>query len=70
MPRGVDIVTSLDGRQQRVCIEVRDTGTGIPPQVRDKLFLPYFTTKKGVRLGASACQSHRRRPRRAHLRPG
>jgi two-component system, NtrC family, nitrogen regulation sensor histidine kinase NtrY len=30
-----------------VCIEVRDTGAGIPPQVRDKLFLPYFTTKKG-----------------------
>src|ERR671922_658851 len=43
----VDIVTSLDGRQQRVRIEVRDTGAGIPPQVRDKLFLPYFTTKKG-----------------------
>jgi two-component system, NtrC family, nitrogen regulation sensor histidine kinase NtrY len=43
----VDIVTSFDGRQQRVCIEVRDTGEGIPPQVRDKLFLPYFTTKKG-----------------------
>src|SRR5919109_322475 len=43
----VDIITSLDGRQQRVRIEVRDTGAGIPPQVRDKLFLPYFTTKKG-----------------------
>jgi two-component system nitrogen regulation sensor histidine kinase NtrY len=43
----VDIVTSLDARHQRVCIEVRDTGAGIPPQLRDKLFLPYFTTKKG-----------------------
>jgi two-component system nitrogen regulation sensor histidine kinase NtrY len=43
----VDLVTSLDGRHQRVCIEVRDTGAGIPPPVRDKLFLPYFTTKKG-----------------------
>jgi two-component system nitrogen regulation sensor histidine kinase NtrY len=43
----VDIVTSFDGRQQRVCIEVRDSGAGIPPQLRDKLFLPYFTTKKG-----------------------
>jgi two-component system, NtrC family, nitrogen regulation sensor histidine kinase NtrY len=48
----VDIVTSLDGRHQRVCIEVRDTGVGIPPQVRDTLFLPYFTTKKaGSGLG-------------------
>jgi two-component system nitrogen regulation sensor histidine kinase NtrY len=43
----VDIVTSLDARHQHVRIEVRDTGAGIPPQLRDKLFLPYFTTKKG-----------------------
>ena len=43
----VHIVTSLDARQQRVCIEVHDTGAGIPPQLRDKLFLPYFTTKRG-----------------------
>jgi two-component system nitrogen regulation sensor histidine kinase NtrY len=43
----VDIVASLDARRQRVCIDVCDTGVGIPPQRRDKLFLPYFTTKKG-----------------------
>jgi two-component system nitrogen regulation sensor histidine kinase NtrY len=43
----VDIVTSLDTRHQRVCIEVHDTGPGIPPGLRDKLFLPYFTTKRG-----------------------
>lgn len=43
----LDIVASLDASHQRVCIEVRDTGVGIPPQRRDKLFLPYFTTKKG-----------------------
>jgi two-component system, NtrC family, nitrogen regulation sensor histidine kinase NtrY len=43
----VDIVTNLDLRHQHVRIDVRDTGVGIPPQLRDKLFLPYFTTKKG-----------------------
>jgi two-component system, NtrC family, nitrogen regulation sensor histidine kinase NtrY len=43
----VHIVASLDARHQRVGIEVRDSGVGIPPQLRDKLFLPYFTTKKG-----------------------
>jgi two-component system nitrogen regulation sensor histidine kinase NtrY len=43
----VDIVASLEARHQRVCIAVYDTGVGIPPQRRDKLFLPYFTTKKG-----------------------
>jgi two-component system nitrogen regulation sensor histidine kinase NtrY len=43
----VDIVANLDRRHQRACLEVRDTGVGIPPQLWDKLFLPYFTTKKG-----------------------
>jgi two-component system nitrogen regulation sensor histidine kinase NtrY len=43
----VDIVASFDAQRHRVCIEVRDTGVGIPPGRRDKLFLPYFTTKKG-----------------------
>jgi two-component system, NtrC family, nitrogen regulation sensor histidine kinase NtrY len=43
----VDLVTSLDSRHQRACIDVRDTGVGIPPPLRDRLFLPYFTTKKG-----------------------
>jgi two-component system nitrogen regulation sensor histidine kinase NtrY len=53
----VDIVTSCDPRHQRVCIDVRDTGVGIPPQHRDKLFLPYFTTKKrGSGLGLAMVQ--------------
>jgi signal transduction histidine kinase len=37
-------------------IRVRDNGTGIPPEVRDKLFQPFFTTKptgEGTGLGLS-----------------
>jgi two-component system nitrogen regulation sensor histidine kinase NtrY len=53
----VDLNSGLDPRRQRVCIEVRDTGVGIPPQHRDKLFLPYFTTKKkGSGLGLAIVQ--------------
>ena len=28
------------------CITVRDTGSGMPPEVMDRIFEPYFTTKK------------------------
>jgi len=40
----------------RVEIRIRDNGTGIPPEARDKLFNPFFTTKpagEGTGLGLS-----------------
>ena len=40
----------------RVEIRIRDNATGIPPEVREKLFNPFFTTKpagEGTGLGLS-----------------
>jgi two-component system, NtrC family, sensor kinase len=41
---------------EMVEITVRDNGTGIPPEIRDRLFQPFFTTKptgEGTGLGLS-----------------
>ena len=40
----------------RVEIRIRDNGTGIPPEVKDKMFNPFYTTKpagEGTGLGLS-----------------
>lgn len=38
--------TSLDGKDERVCISVSDSGSGIPEDVQANLFQPFFTTKQ------------------------
>jgi signal transduction histidine kinase len=44
------------GRIDGVEIRIRDNGTGIPPEVKEKMFNPFFTTKpagEGTGLGLS-----------------
>ncbi|MDP2304993.1 MAG: HAMP domain-containing sensor histidine kinase [Pseudomonadota bacterium] len=42
-----------------VCIRVRDTGPGVPPELRERIFTPFFTTKppgKGTGLGLAVAR--------------
>jgi GAF domain-containing protein len=55
---GFDPVLSATTRNlgDTVEIRIRDNGTGIPPEVKDKMFNPFFTTKpagEGTGLGLS-----------------
>jgi PAS domain S-box-containing protein len=52
MPEGGDIIVRTAMAADRVTVEVADTGPGIPLDVRDKVFSPFFSTKgKGSGLG-------------------
>ncbi len=52
---------NIDAKPGRyVCLEVRDTGTGIPEEAIDKIFEPFFSTKaegEGTGLGLSTAYS-------------
>ncbi len=46
------ITVSAEANDGHLEIQVRDTGRGIPPESKEKLFLPYFSTKgRGTGLG-------------------
>jgi signal transduction histidine kinase len=52
----VEVATQLL-EPQEVLITVRDTGSGMPPNVLENVFNPFFTTKPdGTGLGLAICQ--------------
>jgi two-component system, NtrC family, sensor kinase len=50
------LIAATKNLGESVEIRIRDTGTGIPPEVKEKMFNPFFTTKpagEGTGLGLS-----------------
>jgi two-component system NtrC family sensor kinase len=58
MQRGGMLTIATSSADGRVRLSVADTGSGIPEDIRDRIFEAFFTTKsdvKGVGLGLSVC---------------
>jgi two-component system NtrC family sensor kinase len=58
MPQGGTLSLETTMEDNRVIINIRDTGIGISEEIQDKIFEAFFTTKrevKGVGLGLSVC---------------
>ncbi len=58
MPKGGTLTLRTRHEGDRVVLEVSDTGSGLKPEERERLFSPYFTTKQhGTGLGLAIVQS-------------
>ena len=59
---------ALEGKEKRqnqhpcttdehISIDIADNGPGIPPELQEKIFIPFFTTKsEGSGIGLSLCK--------------
>lgn len=45
-------------KDNKIRVEIEDSGPGIPPEIQDKIFEPFFSTKAdtGIGLGLDICQ--------------
>lgn len=72
----VEVTASLDPQENnRVRIDVRDNGPGIPEEVLDKIFVPFYTTKKegsgiGLSLSRQIMRLHQGTLRVSSSQPG
>ena len=58
MPNGGKIFLRFNCDEKEIVTEIEDTGSGIAPQIADKLFQPFATHGKshGTGLGLSICK--------------
>ena len=55
---GGELTVSTWQENERVAVAIKDTGSGIKPEDRERIFQPFFSTKpavKGTGLGLSVC---------------
>src|SRR6185369_2910733 len=58
MPQGGTLTLRTRDAGERARLEISDTGTGLTPEERDRIFTPYYTTKQhGTGLGLAVVQS-------------
>ncbi len=57
MSAGGTLKVSTGQQDDRIFVKISDTGTGIPPEIREKIFQPFFSSKpKGSGLGLAISQ--------------
>jgi signal transduction histidine kinase len=53
----LSVRTLYDASADSIRIDIKDTGPGIDPQILEKIFRPFLTTKsKGTGLGLAICK--------------
>ncbi|MGE8525110.1 sensor histidine kinase [Chryseobacterium rhizosphaerae] len=57
------ITTTVKSQNNRIIVSITDNGSGIIPQIKDKIFLPFFTTRAngsgiGLTLAKSIMEAH------------
>ncbi len=58
MPQGGTLTLRTRSEYNKVIVEIADTGTGLSPEECDRIFTPYYTSKKhGTGLGLAIVQS-------------
>jgi len=58
MPEGGEISISASAAEDTVIVEVRDTGPGVSPEIREHLFQPFVSSGKKNGLGLGLALSH------------
>ncbi len=66
LPNGgnIDIRTGYSEKRKMVYIEIRDNGVGIPRELSEKIFQPFFTTKDngsgmGLAIASRTIEAHK-----------